>query len=60
MEGNEEIILNDKEKDAIRKMCKTAHELALQDIVNKLRNYRIDTIQDNGRLHCTCVLKPGE
>jgi hypothetical protein len=41
--------------------CAKPHmSLALQDIVNKLRNYRIDTIQDNGRLHCTCVLKPGE
>jgi hypothetical protein len=31
MEGNEEIILNDKEKDAIRKMCKTAHEFGITE-----------------------------
>lgn len=51
--------LDTHEYDALLAEAKQTAD-RLQGIVNKLRNYRIDTIQDNGRLHCTCVLKPGE
>lgn len=51
--------LDTHEYDALLTEAKQTAD-RLQGIVNKLRNYRIDTIQSNDRLHCTCVLKPGE
>ena len=54
-----QIGLDTYEYDALLAEAKQTAD-RLQGIVNKLRNYRIDTIQDNDRLHCTCVLKPGE
>lgn len=51
--------LDTTEYDALLAEAKQTAD-RLQGIVNKLRNYRIDTIQTNDRLHCTCVLKPGE
>lgn len=51
--------LDTHEYDALLAEAKQTAD-KLNGMLRKLKNFRVDTIQSNDRLHCTCVLKPDE
>lgn len=54
-----QLSLDTTEYDALLEEARQTAD-KLNSMLRKLKNYRVDTIQTNDRLHCTCMLKPGE
>ena len=59
---NENFKFNKNLNEAMTALLEEAKQTAdkLNGMLRKLKNYKVESIQNNDRLHCTCVLKPGE